>query len=442
MPPIHVPIVSSNMDTVTEGLMATTMALHGGLGVIHRFIPSEQQAAEVLKVKETMRVIEEDPPLLPETATIADALNLLKKRPRGYIIVYHGETFSGPFVGIATTKDFLAEKPDAPITRIMTLRENVITVPQGTELADAVTEMKTRRIEKIPMVDAAGNLRGVYTLKDDELFRKYPLASLDLKGKLMVGAAIGVRNGDIQRAHILVDAGVDVLVLDIAHGHLIYTKEMLHRLKNEEGIKIPIIAGNVATRKGTLYIRDSDADGVKVGVGPGFVCETRNVAGVGVPQITAIREARRALEEEDDPIPIMADGGIRKAGDVSKAIVAGADLVMIGSLFAGTDESPGETVFVDGKLQVMVRGMASASAFEKRQQLGDATRNAGQYVPEGRTTFTPYRGPVAKVLYELMGGLRSGMSYVGAHTIEEMQKQGQLRQVTHAGANEQRRPLG
>ncbi len=441
LPPIKLPIISANMDTVTEHRMATTMALYGGLGIIHRFMTPDEQAYQVKIVKDLVRIIEDDPPVVSANTTIAEVVALQKMRNRGYVIIYSGISFDGAFVGITTPRDYLAAPPNAPISRVMTPRNRIITVPKGTDPQKAIEVMETHRIQKIPVVDRQGRLVGVYTLKDFSYKTKYPQASFDKKGRLMVGGAIGVQSQDVKRAHMLVDAGVDVLVLDIAHGGLTYTSEMLHHLKTKEKISVPIIAGNVATAEGVRYISDNGADGVKVGVGPGFVCETRNVAGVGIPQITAIMEATLALAKKRNPIPIIADGGIRELGDLPKAIVAGASSVMVGSLFAGTKESPGEPMLENGVLKKLVQGMASASAFQKRKSLGGTTTNGDQYTPEGRAIATPYKGTVKKIISSFDGGLRSSMSYVGAHTIAEMQKKGQFIIVTGAGATENKRDL-
>ncbi len=439
--PIKLPIISANMDTVTEHKMAITMALYGGLGIIHRFMTPEEQAKEVRKVKDLVRMIEDNPPLVSVNTPIAKVIELQQQRNRGYVIVYSGKTFDGTFVGVATDRDYLSAPPSAPISRVMTPRKNVITVSKNTSPQKAIEIMETKRIQKIPVVDAKGRLIGVYTLKDFSYKTQYPQASFDGKGRLMVGAAIGVQPQDIDRVHMLAEAGVDVLVLDIAHGGLIYTSEMLQRLKNKEKIKIPIIAGNVATAEGAKYIYDNGADGVKVGVGPGYVCETRNVAGVGIPQITAIMDVANEIAKKRNTIPIIADGGIREPGDLSKALVAGANSVMIGSLFAGTRESPGEQMLENGILKKLVRGMASASAFQKRKSIGGSITNGDRYTPEGRAIATPYKGTVTKVLFDFDGGLRSSMSYVGAHTIKEMQTKGQFIMVTGAGATENKRDL-
>ncbi len=441
LPPIKLPVLSANMDTVTEHRMAITMALYGGIGIIHRFMTPDEQANEVKKVKDLVRMIEDDPPLVNATTTIAEVISLQTKRNRGYVIVYEGQEFNGSFVGIATPRDFLTAPLTTPIAKVMTPKNKVVAVTKETPTQKAIEFMKTNRIQKIPVVDRRGHLVGVYTLKDFSYQTQYPQASFDRMGRLLVGAAIGVQSPDIDRVHMLIEAGVDVLVLDIAHGGLIYTSEMLHRLKNKEKIKTPIIAGNIATSEGARYIYDNGADGIKVGVGPGYVCETRNVAGVGVPQITAIMEVADVMAKKRSPIPIIADGGIREPGDLPKAIVAGANGVMIGSLFAGTRESPGEQMLENGTLKKLVRGMASASAFQKRKSIGGSTTNGAHYTPEGRAIATPYKGSVTKLLFDFDGGLRSSMSYVGAHTIAEMQEKGQFIVVTGAGATENKRDL-
>ena len=441
LPTIKLPVISANMDTVTEHKMAITMALYGGLGIIHRFMSPDDQANEVKKVKDLVRMIEDDPPLVRGDTAIGEVINLQQKRNRGYVIVYSEKIFDGSFVGIATPRDFLTAPLTSPISKVMTPKNKLIAITSDTPTQKAIEVMKTNRIQKIPVIDKRGHLVGVYTLKDFSYKTQYPLASFDKNGRLMVGAAIGVQSPDIDRVHMLVEAGVDVLVLDIAHGGLIYTSEMLKLLKNKEKIKTPIIAGNVATTEGARYIYDNGADGVKVGVGPGYVCETRNVAGVGIPQITAIMEVAGVMAKKQKPIPIVADGGIREPGDLSKALVAGADSIMVGSLFAGTRESPGEQMWENGMLKKLVRGMASASAFQKRKSIGGSTTSGEHYTPEGRAIATPYKGSITKTLFDFDGGLRSGMSYVGAHTIREMQIKGQFIVVTGAGATENKRDL-
>lgn len=439
-PELNIPFISAGMDTVTEDAMAEIFALNGGLGEIHRNNTPEKQAEMVVRVKERVRVMEKNPPVISQNATIGDALTLLHKRHRGYVMVIPGQTFTGDYVGIATSRDFLAGTSDTNIKKVMTPGSKVITTPVGTSLQNAYHIMRQRRIEKIPVVNSKNKLVGVYTTKDYEFIQEHPHAVLDAQGRLLVGAAIGVQEMDIERAHLLVKAGVDILFLDIAHGHSIYTKTMLARLKRRENISTPIIVGNIASAQGVIMACEYGADGIKIGIGPGFVCKTRNVAGTGVPQITAILEARAAISKKRNPPPIIADGGIREPGDVSKAIAAGADSVMIGSLLAGTDQSPGDIIKIDGSLQKRIRGMASKGVFEDRKKIGSSTTNSALYTPEGRETFTPFQGSTQQFINEYTGGLRSAMSYAGAHSIKELQKS-KLIHVSTSGANEQGRSL-
>jgi len=445
-PRLNIPFISSGMDTVTEDDMATIFALNGGLGEIHRNNTPEDQSEMVRKVKEHMRVVEKLPPVISENATISEALELLSRRSRGYVICYPGDKFVGTFTGMATSRDFLAGEVGMKLKDVMTpftnsnVKKRLVTVPEGTTLKEAVEIMRVSRVEKLPVVDKKNNLFGVYTLKDFEKIQKYSNAALDSFGRLIVGAAIGVHEIDINRAHMLVEAGVDFLFLDIAHGHSIYTKEMLKRLKIKEKIKTPIIVGNFATKEGVMFAYDEGADGIKVGVGPGFVCKTRNIAGTGVPQVTAVLEARDALSNKKNAPPIISDGGIREPGDPPKALAAGADSVMWGSIWAGTDKSPGDVIKADGRLHKRIRGMASKGVLEDRVKMGDSTTNTTIYAPEGRETFTPYQGSTQDILNEYIGGLRSAMSYTGSHSISELQK-AKLIHVSGYGSNEQSRPL-
>lgn len=444
-PKLSIPFVSAGMDTVTEDKMAEIMALNGGIGEIHRNNSPEHQAELVRMVKEKMRIMEKNPPMVPETATISDALSLLVKRNRGYVIVYKGRKFSGKISGIATDKDFIAADSENPISKVMTPLKGkgtrkLITADVKTTLSRAVRLMKENRIEKLPVIDKDENLVGVYTLKDFQNIMDYPNAATDNNGRLLVGAAIGVHEIDVDRALSLVKEGVDILFLDIAHGHSTYSKEMIKKLKIKEKIKTPIIIGNVATKEGVLFAYDIGADGIKVGIGPGYVCKTRNVAGTGVPQITAVIEAKEALANKRNAPPIISDGGVREPGDPPKAIACGADSVMIGSLLAGTDMSPGDMVRINGILQKRIRGMASRGVLEDRKKMGDSTTNVTVYTPEGRETFTPYQGTTQEFILEYIGGLRSAMSYVGAHTIKEMSKS-RLIHISAHGNNEQARRL-
>jgi len=444
-PKINVPFISAGMDTVTEYAMASVMALNGGLGEIHRNNTPDEQANQVRIVKERMRIMEQKPPMVSEDAKISDALELLRKRNRGYVLVYEGETFNGFISGIATPKDFISAKEDVKIKIVMTpiIEENgrkLITAKKGTTLLQAVKIMKKNRIEKLPIIEGKNKLFGVYSLKDYQYLEKYPNAALDEQGRLLVGAAIGVHEIDVERTFKVIEAGVDFLFLDIAHGHSIYTKEMLKRLKIKEKIKTPIIAGNFATKEGVLFAYENGADGIKVGIGPGFVCKTRNIAGTGVPQVTAILDVKNALSAKRKAPPIIADGGIREPGDSPKAIIAGGDSIMIGSMLAGTDMSPGDVVKIDGQLQKRIRGMASKGVLEDRKKLSNSTTNVKYYVPEGREVFTPYQGSTENLLNEYIGGLKSAMSYAGSHNIREMQKK-QLIHISSSGSFEQQRPL-
>jgi len=442
-PKINIPFISAGMDSVTEDKMAIEMALNGGLGEIHRNNIPEVQAELVRKVKEQMRMIAKDPPMLSQDFLVVDAKAVLQKRNRGYVLVYEGKKFSGKISGIVTDKDFLAGNLETPLRKLMTPLKGrgkrvLIVGNEKTSLNEAAKIMKKERIEKLPVLDKKNNLVGVYTLKDYLQFSQYPDAALDKNGRLMVGAAIGVHVLDIGRALKVVEAGVDFLFLDIAHGHSIYTKKMMQRLKVKEKIKTPIIVGNVATKEGVLFAYENGADGIKVGIGPGFVCKTRNVAGTGVPQITAVLEAKNALSNKKNPPPIISDGGVREPGDPPKALACGADSVMIGSIFAGTDKSPGDIVKINGGLQKRIRGMASLGVLEERKKLGESTTNITVYAPEGREVFTPYQGSTQDLLREYVGGLRSAMSYAGAHSIKELQK-AKLIHISSNGSGEQSR---
>lgn len=448
-PKLQIPLVSAGMDTVTEDMMAITMALHGGIGEIHRNNLPEQQAQLVKNVKNHMRVIEDNPPILPEHATVDDARRIVSQRDRGYVIISQGYEENRYVAGIVTTRDLLGKKEDQPLRIIMTPIEpnisskgkTLITVPEGTTLEQAVTLMHECGVEKMPIINQDGYLIGVYTLKDYERILSFPNAAIDNQGRLLVGAAIGVHGIDVDRALMLQEAGADVLFIDIAHGHHEYTKTMLKRLKIKEGLKIPIIAGNTATKEGVIFLYDEGADAVKVGIGPGGMCTTRDIAGTGVPQITALLEALEGMSTKSDPIPIIADGGIREAGDVPKAIVAGATSVMIGTLFAGTDESPGDPIQVNGEgLKKRVRGMASADVAQARAKMGDSTINESTYIPEGRETFVPYQGSVKPLITKFIGGLRSGMSYAGSHSITEM-NDAQLVYISNYGSQENIRKM-
>lgn len=432
---LHIPIVSSNMDTVTEGRMAIAMARAGGIGVIHRFLPAARQAAEVARVKRAESFVVEDPFTLPPEATVGQARAALAERGIGGVVIVDGDRRP---VGIVTTRDLLfAPDAEQPVTAVMTPRERLVTAPQGISLEEAKRLLHEHRIEKLPLIDAQGRLAGLITAQDITKLAQHPHASKDAKGRLRVAAAIGVHAADIERARLLLEAGADALVIDIAHGHADHMLAMIRRIRREFG-DVELIAGNVATAEGVRDLAEAGVDAVKVGVGAGSICVTRIVTGSGVPQLTAIAECAEAARAYD--LPIIADGGIRTSGDIVKALAAGASTVMLGSLLAGTEESPGATVIRDGQKVKVTRGMASLSATISRELLehGEDTfdQDWEKVVPEGVEAVVPYRGAVAEVLQQLVGGLRSGMSYCGARTIAELQEKAEFIQMTPAGVRE------
>lgn len=432
---LHIPIVSSNMDTVTEGRMAIAMARAGGIGVIHRFLPAARQAAEVTRVKRAESFVVEDPFTLPPEATVGQARAALAERGIGGVVIVDSERRP---VGIVTTRDLLfAPDTEQPVTAVMTPRQRLVIAPQGISLEEAKRLLHEHRIEKLPLIDAQGRLAGLITAQDITKLAQHPHASKDAKGRLRVAAAIGVHAADVERARLLVEAGADALVIDIAHGHADHMLAMIRRIRREFG-DVELIAGNVATAEGVRDLAEAGVDAVKVGVGAGSICITRIVTGSGVPQLTAIAECAEAARAYD--LPIIADGGIRTSGDIVKALAAGASTVMLGSLLAGTEESPGATVIRDGQKVKVTRGMASLSAAISRELLehGEDTfdQDWEKVVPEGVEAVVPYRGAVAEVLQQLVGGLRSGMSYCGARTIAELQEKAEFIQMTPAGVRE------
>jgi len=432
---LHIPIVSSNMDTVTEGRMAIAMARAGGIGVIHRFLPAARQAAEVARVKRTESFVVEDPFTLPPAATVGQARAALAERGIGGVVIVDSERRP---VGIVTTRDLLfAPDAEQPVTAVMTPRERLVTAPQGISLEEAQRLLHEHRIEKLPLIDAQGRLAGLITAQDITKLAQHPHASKDAKGRLRVAAAIGVHAADVERARLLLEAGADALVIDIAHGHADHMLAMIRRIRREFG-DVELIAGNVATAEGVRDLAEAGVDAVKVGVGAGSICITRIVTGSGVPQLTAIAECAEAARAYD--LPIIADGGTRTSGDIVKALAAGASTVMLGNLLAGTEESPGATVIREGQKVKVTRGMASLSATISRELLehGEDTfdQDWEKVVPEGVEAVVPYRGAVAEVLQQLVGGLRSGMSYCGARTIAELQEKAEFIQMTPAGVRE------
>jgi IMP dehydrogenase len=438
--PLHIPIVSAAMDTVTESRLAIAMAQQGGLGVIHKNLSIAAQAEEVDRVKRSESGMIVDPVTVRPEQKIAEALDLMARYKISGVPVIDEK---GKLVGILTNRDLRFEtRPDRPISSRMT-KERLITTPVGTTLEQAKELLHRHRIEKLLVVDRNGNLKGLITVKDIQKAIKYPSAAKDRLGRLRVGAAVGVANDMIERASELVRAHVDVLVLDSSHGHSQGVLDALKLLRKKFS-STPIIAGNVATEEGARDLVRLGADAVKVGIGPGSICTTRVVTGAGVPQIHAIRECARATR--GTRVPLIADGGIKFSGDVVKAIAAGAHAVMIGSLLAGTEESPGETILYQGRTFKAYRGMGSLAAMKSgssdryfQESMGvEASTDASlsKLVPEGIEGMVPYKGSVEGLVHQLTGGLRSGMGLTGARTIEELRTKSKMIRVTSAGLKE------
>ncbi len=430
---INVPISAAAMDTVTEAKMAIAMAQVGGIGVIHKNLSIEQQAEEIDKVKRSESGMIVDPITIKPEAKIYEALAIMGKYKISGIPVVNE---FGKLVGIITNRDLRFEKDmDKKVSELMT-KENLITVPVGTTLEDAEKILHVNRIEKLLVVDNDFNLKGLITVKDISKRKQFPNASKDKLGRLLVAAAVGVGKDTLERAKTLVERKVDVLVIDTAHGHSIKVLKTLEKLRAEFP-DIDIIAGNIATGEAAKALIDRGADAIKVGVGPGSICTTRVVTGIGVPQITAISDVYNIAKEHD--IPVIADGGIKFSGDVVKAIAAGASSVMIGSLFAGTDESPGEIILFQGRSYKQYRGMGSLGAMKKgsrdryfqEEQLSEA-----KLVPEGVEGRVPYRGSVIHIINTMTGGLRSGMGYIGAIDIQELKSKARFIKITSAGLRE------
>jgi IMP dehydrogenase len=429
---VAVPIVSANMDTVTTAPMATAMAQLGGIGVIHRFLPAEEQAAEVARVKRFFTFVIEQPYTVGPDRTVASAQAEAERLGVTGLLVTDGERRP---LGILTARDVRAATPDEAVSEAMTPAERLVTATREIGLDEAEKLLGSHRLEKLPLVDGDGRLAGLITQRDLALAKRYPSATRDPQGRLRVAAAIGVRGGYLERAEALLGAGADALVLDIAHGHAEHTIEALRELKSAwpDGV---VVAGNVATGGGFRDLADAGADAVKVGIGPGFACTTRLVAGVGVPQLTAILDC--AVVARETGVPLVADGGIRQPGDAAKAIAAGASTVMVGSLLAGRTESPGEVVRRGGRLYKVFRGMASVGAAAARLEIEGRGDALDQYVPEGEEMELPVRGPAAEVVGELAGGLRSGMSYINAASIPEAWERAAFVRQTQAGQQEAR----
>ncbi len=428
---LKVPIISAAMDTVTEYSMAIAMARNGGLGIIHKNMPIEEQAKQVRKVKKSESGMILDPITIRPEATINEALDLMSQYHISGIPV---TLENGKLVGIITNRDVQFEKDySKPVSSVMT-KENLITAHEGITLSEAEEYLKQYKVEKLPIVDEEFRLKGLITIKDIRKKKEYPQATKDTHGRLMVGAAIGTKDG-LERAKALVEAEVDVLVVDSAHGHSVAILKLVERIKTLHP-NITVIAGNVATKEGTRDLINSGADIVKVGIGPGSICTTRIVTGIGVPQITAVSEC--AEEAEYFGKRIIADGGIKFSGDIVKAIAAGASAVMIGNLLAGTEESPGESVIYQGRKYKVYRGMGSIGAMKKgsRDRYFQEEEDLEKLVPEGVEGRVPYKGNVRDVIYQLVGGLKAGMGYVGCKNLEELRTKPVFIQITSASLKE------
>lgn len=436
---LAMPIVSSNMDTVTESEMAIALARAGGIGVVHRFLTIQRQAEEVRRVKRSQATVVKAPLTLPPDARVGEARALMGEDGVGGVIVVDADDRP---VGIVTRRDIMFFDDDsAPIADVMTPRERLVTAPAGTTTAEARRRLDAHRIEKLPLVDADGRLAGLITAKDLEHRSAFPHATIDPTGSLRVAAAVGVRPGYLERAEQLLHAGADALVIDIAHGDSVMAVDAARELRRTFGDGWDMVVGNVATADGTRRLIDVGADAIKVGIGPGSICVTRIVTGFGVPQLSAIADCAAVTAAAD--VPLVADGGIKAAGDIVKALAAGAQSVMIGSLLAGTRESPGMVVVRGGRRYKVTRGMASLEANIALQATERALPAAQipkkeyeRVVPEGVEARVPYRGPVDAILYQLVGGLRSGLSYAGAVTIPELQATAEFVRISPAGQRE------
>lgn len=436
---MKIPVMSANMDTVTEARMAIAMARAGGIGILHRFMTIEQQVREVKTVKRAQGFIIEHPYNVTPDASVEQARALMDRYKVGALIVMDG---TGKLIGLVSQRDLmLAPASMENIRQAMTPRERLVSAKPDVTVEQARELLYKHRIEKLPVLDEGDNLVGLITSHDLIKLDQSPNVTTDNKGRLRVGAAIGVTTRERERAAALLEAGADVLVLDIAHGHADHCINLLKALRLEFP-KVQIIAGNVASREGARELAEAGADAIKVGIGPGSICTTRIVTGFGVPQLTAILDSAAGIRDSGRDIPLVADGGIRTPGDLVKALAAGAETTMIGGLFAGCDEAPGSPVLRDGKKVKVVRGMASLGATMDRRmsERGDESaedqEDWSKVVPEGVEAVVPYRGNVSEILHQLVGGLRSGLSYGGAHNIHELQANAEFIEITPAGIRE------
>jgi IMP dehydrogenase len=441
---LKIPLVSAPMDTVTESALAIALAQEGGIGIIHKNMPVEAQAREVAKVKRSANGIIQDPITLGPDDTVGRARELMRQHNvSGFPITADGSRSlrsKGKVLGILTRRDLkFVEDQNTTIHEVMTSK-GLITAAAGTTLEQAEVILNKNKVEKLPLVDGAGNLAGLITMRDIDRLSQFPRACTDGRGRLLCGAAIGVDQYD--RAQALIEAGVDVIVADTAHGHSENVLRTVRTLKQK--FNIQVIAGNIATADAARDLIEAGADGVKVGIGPGSICTTRIVTGVGVPQVTAIFNAVEGRDSADPAVPVIADGGVRHSGDIAKAIVAGADAVMMGSLFAGLDESPGEMVISHGRRYKSYRGMGSEGAmnagsadrYRQADKIGPDGKASLKFVPEGVEGLVPYRGSLAEFVYQMVGGLRSCLGYCGCRTIDELKRDARFCRITSASMAE------
>jgi IMP dehydrogenase len=430
---LNIPLVSAAMDTVTEARLAIAIAQEGGIGIIHKNLKPKAQAAEVLKVKRFESGVLRDPMTVSPEITVRELLALTQQyRVSGFPVVDHGRV-----VGMVTNRDYRFETDlDAPVSAIMTPRERLIYVKEGASAEEARALLHKHRLERVLVVNDEFALRGLVTVKDILKATEHPYASKDDQGKLRVGAAVGVGEGTEERIEHLVESGVDVIVVDTAHGHAQSVLDRVRWLKKHHP-QVEVIGGNIATTSGAKALLDHGADGIKVGIGPGSICTTRVVAGVGVPQITAVQNVYAALKDTD--VPLIADGGVRYSGDVAKAIAAGAHAVMMGSIFAGTEEAPGETILYQGRSYKLYRGMGSLGAMQEGaadRYFQDPTGNVDKLVAEGIEGRVPYKGSAISIVFQMVGGLRASMGYCGCATIDEMRTKTEFVEITSAGMRE------
>lgn len=429
---LNIPLLSSAMDTVTEAELAIALAREGGIGIIHKNLKIEEQASQVAKVKRSDSAIISDPVTMRPEDKIREALRIMKEEGISGIPIVKNETL----MGIITNRDLrFIKQLDDPIEKHMTPKNKLVVARENTQMEEAINLMQEHKVEKLLIVDGNFKLKGLITIKDVNKITEFPFASKDEKGHLRVGASVGVTPQEKERAAALVKAGVDVIVVDTAHGHSKNVASMVQYIK--KNFKVDVIGGNIATTEGAEFLIKAGVDAVKVGIGPGSICTTRIVTGIGVPQITAIRLALKAAQKYN--IPVIADGGVKYSGDIAKAIAAGASTVMLGSLFAGTEESPGELVIYGGKTYKAYRGMGSLSAMEKgsKDRYGQMDiKENNKLVPEGIEGVVPYKGKLSPFVYQMVGGLKAAMGYTGAATIDDFQKKARFVQITDASLKE------